>query len=66
MTHRAEDGTVMIAVEPPRKCSACRRERECRPYGKGGADVCFECAMATEESRSEADRQFRSQVLDDA
>ena len=47
-----------VAVEPDRRCTACGKVDECRPYGKGGAQVCFDCAMATPESKAEAERQM--------
>lgn len=31
-----------------------------RPYGPKGAQVCFDCAMATPEREAEAKRQFCS------
>ena len=40
-------------------CSICQKQEELRPYGKGGALVCFDCAMKDED---EAKRQF-SKVL---
>ena len=51
-------GVPVIAVEPDRRCTACGKVDECRPYGKGGAQVCFDCAMATPESKAEAERQM--------
>lgn len=31
-----------------RTCSVCRQEAELRPYGEGGAFVCFPCGMKDE------------------
>jgi len=42
-------------------CQTCGRAKELRPYGFKGALVCFDCAMATPESKAEAERQFASQ-----
>lgn len=39
---------VIIAVEKDRKCELCGKIAECRPYGKNGKDICFECAMKPE------------------
>ena len=50
--------TFIIEREVSQKCSTCGEEKECRPYGVGGAQVCFGCAMATPESKLEAERQF--------
>ena len=44
-------------------CNVCKREDcETRPYGRGGSDICFECAMGSEESKREAERQFSRQM----
>lgn len=41
------------------KCHYCESEKkEMRPYGPGGAWVCFDCAMATDERKAEAERQL--------
>ena len=42
----------------PRNCETCGKVEELRPYGAGGAWVCFSCAMATPESKAEAERRF--------
>lgn len=42
----------------PAHCSMCQREEELRPYGKGGAWVCFDCAMKDEPTAAE---MFRKQ-----
>ena len=36
-------------------CSDCGQIDDLRPYGRGGAWVCFDCAMKDEK---EAERQF--------
>jgi len=56
-------GIAVIAVEPPRKCSECGRHEECRPYGKNGAQICFECMMKTPESKAEAGRQMKRRLF---
>lgn len=38
----------IIAAEEPRTCSVCHEERETRPYGKDGAEICFPCGMLPE------------------
>ena len=44
-------------------CSACGRiDEDLRPYGKGGALICFDCGMADIET---TERQF-GKVLDSA
>jgi hypothetical protein len=63
--HRAtrRAGNVGAKVERARVCSRCGSlggpgPRELRPYGKGGALVCFECANKSPKSRAAARRQF--------
>lgn len=56
MSGRVGDVAV-IAAEAERKCTVCMMAKECRPYGKNGAQVCFDCAMATPEAKAEAERQ---------
>lgn len=55
MTHRLPNGTVVLCVEPPRRCIECGRMAECRPYGKDGAVVCFDCAS---KDMAEMERQM--------
>jgi hypothetical protein len=50
---RAED----LSQDPARE----RVRVELRPYGPGGALVCFECAMKPEH-RQETDRQFAERL----
>lgn len=48
--------TLYIEGEDPAKCEMCGKVDELRPYGPGGKNVCFDCAMLDEE---EAARQFK-------
>lgn len=34
-----------LEPESDRPCSECGKKKECRPYGRNGADLCFDCAM---------------------
>ena len=45
---------------PVRKaCSVCESTKaELRPYGVGGAPICFDCMKARPERENEAKRQF--------
>lgn len=43
-------------------CATCCQEKETRPYGKGGAAICFDCAMGTEEAQRETKRQLSAQL----
>jgi hypothetical protein len=40
-------------------CELCGKVEELRPYGPGGRNVCFDCAMKDE---SEARRQFAARL----
>jgi hypothetical protein len=61
MTRRV-GSVLLIEPEPPRECSECGIERECRPYGKDGAQMCFDCAMATPESKRVADEAIARRI----
>ena len=40
-------------------CHYCKTdEKDLRPYGPGGAWVCYDCAMATPERESQAQAAF--------
>ena len=46
-----------------RKCYLCKTsERELRPYGPKGEDVCFLCAMGTPENKRQTERSFENQL----
>lgn len=51
----------VIEQEVPKKCEYCGKIKELRPYGKNGANICFQCAMKDE---AEAKKQF-SKILKD-
>lgn len=38
------DGIPVIFPEPSKTCSECGKKDELRPYGRGGAEICFDCA----------------------
>ena len=48
----------------PAGCCYCgTTDRELlRPYGPGGADVCFRCMLETPERQNEAKRQFKARL----
>lgn len=48
----------VIQPTAPQTCSTCKQEKECRPFGKDGASICFQCAMATPESQAETEKQL--------
>jgi len=39
------DGVLVIEPETEQMCVYCGKYAETRPYGPGGAEVCFDCAM---------------------
>lgn len=44
-------------------CYYCEgNEEETRPYGPGGTDVCFTCAMSTPERREVTSNNFHAQL----
>lgn len=52
--------------EPSGSCHYCGpTDRELRPYGPGGTDVCFPCATATPEREQSAKNAFGT-LLDGA
>lgn len=62
MTFKIGD-TLVIAAEGSAKCEQCGNVEELRPYGKNGANVCFDCAMKDEEN---AKNMFRKRLKGDA
>lgn len=49
------------------ECYCCKAKEdypkvELRPYGPGGAWICFDCMIADPEKEKEAKRQFGSQL----
>lgn len=59
MSHETGDGIFWIVEEPPGRCELCGAVEETRPYGPGGAEVCFVCGMKDEET---AKRQFEARL----
>jgi hypothetical protein len=41
------------------QCTVCNTDDECRPYGRGGTMICFDCAMKDE---AETSRNFLAQL----
>ena len=46
---------IVIEAESEQICSYCGEMHECRPYGVGGAQICFGCGMKDEET---TDKEF--------
>ena len=45
-----------------RSCYICTSEKELRPYGPKGEDVCFQCAFSTPERKKQTEQSFELQV----
>lgn len=58
MTHKIGNTTI-IAAEPVKSCTECGTLAECRPYGKGGAQICFDCATSSPEKEARAASAFK-------
>lgn len=41
------------------QCTVCQQDDECRPYGRGGTMICYDCAM---KDPSETEKNFLSQL----
>ena len=50
MTRKLSKHVLLIEQEEPSKCELCGEEKELRPYGPNGENVCFSCAMKNEEA----------------
>lgn len=59
MSHR-DGNQFFVMEEPPGKCALCGAVEETRPYGPGGADICFKCGEANPE---ETKAQFLQQAF---
>ena len=44
-------------------CGVCKKQEDCRPYGTGGTQICFDCMKASPEREKEAVHQFKEQLL---
>ena len=40
---------IYIQEESPSVCEECGKVAEVRPYGKDGANICFDCGMKDED-----------------
>ena len=58
---KKEGNNFIIEEQESEVCECCGEVKELRPYGKDGANICFECAMQDE---AEAKRQFGKRIKD--
>ncbi len=56
-------GRGIIAQEPDQMCEICGKIDECRPYGPNNEQVCFDCAMATPESKAIAEKKMAAYIF---
>lgn len=56
-------GLGIIAEEPDTLCASCGTITECRPYGANDEQICFDCAMATPESRAIAEKKMAEYIF---
>jgi hypothetical protein len=58
-------GLGFIAPESDTVCETCGKIDECRPYGPNDEQICFDCAMATPESKAIAEKKMEKYIFGD-
>lgn len=53
----------IIMQEPEQMCELCGKIDECRPYGANDEQICFDCAMATPESKAIAEKKMAAYIF---
>lgn len=43
-------------------CYVCKKDEDCRPYGKNAQFICFDCMISDDKRQREAEHQFLSQL----
>lgn len=56
-------GRGYIAREVDTICEQCGKIDECRPYGPNDEQICFDCAMATDESKAIAEKKMQAYIF---
>ena len=56
-------GRGFIMQEPDTVCELCGKIDECRPYGPNDEQICFDCAMATPESKAIAEKKMAAYIF---
>lgn len=56
-------GRGVIIEEPPQRCEMCGHIEECRPYGANNEQICFDCAMSTEETQAIAKKKMVAYIF---
>ena len=49
---------MVIEVSDPETCATCGKVAECRPYGPGGATICFKCGQQDKAGTEQRMRDF--------
>jgi hypothetical protein len=58
-------GPGFIAEESEQACQQCGVIAECRPYGPNDEQICFDCAMATPESKAITEKKMARYIFGD-
>lgn len=56
-------GRGVIMQEPEQFCEMCGKLDECRPYGPNDEQICFDCAMKDDESKTIAERKMAAYIF---
>ena len=56
-------GRGIIQQEAEQICEMCGKFEECRPYGPNDEEICFDCAMATPESKAIAEQKMKAYIF---
>lgn len=63
---RYEHGYIILEQTPPATCELCGTMAELRPYGPGGAKVCYPCAMKDRETAEAKASEVATRVINQA
>ena len=53
---------VITWAKDPQPCDLCGENRELRPYGPQGENICYPCATSTPELKAAAERAFGARL----
>jgi hypothetical protein len=56
---REQGKKFVISKQEPQVCEYCGKIAELRPYGKNGANICFQCGM---DNIEETKKQFADRL----
>lgn len=49
---------IVISEEGNQTCQFCGKNAECRPYGPGGKQICYDCAFSSPEMAAIAEHNL--------